>query len=100
MSDKLITEGHSLRLPGVFKVSNVATDPTTVTFKIKSPSGTVTTYIYATDAQLVKDSTGNYHVDWLFNESGDWWYEWIGSGITAPGRNKFRVIVEDSPIVD
>ena len=34
-------------------------DPDTVTFKIMSPSGTIASYAYGTDAELVKASTGD-----------------------------------------
>jgi hypothetical protein len=39
------------------------TDPSTVTFKLRSPGGIETSYEYGTDAELVKSSTGDYYVD-------------------------------------
>lgn len=45
-------------------------DPTIVTAFITEPDGVVTAYVYLTDAELVKDSTGVYHVDWTFAKAG------------------------------
>jgi len=51
--------GDNVTMAAAFTSNSVATDPTGVTFKIKLPSGAVTTYVYSTDVQLIKDSTGN-----------------------------------------
>lgn len=53
-------------------------DPDVVTGKFKDPSGNVTTYVYGTDAELVKDGTGNYHFDIDIDEAGVWWYRIAG----------------------
>ena len=75
------TIGQQIRFSAAFKnLAGTLTDPTTVTFKIESPSGTVVTYVYLTDSQLIKDSTGNYHVDYLPASSGAWNYRWEGAG--------------------
>lgn len=67
-------------------------DPTTVTFKFKNPAGTTTTYVYGTDAQLVKESTGVYRVDVAANAAGTWhWrFESTGTGKAAE-EGTFRV---------
>lgn len=44
--------------------SGVLTDPTTLVFTMREPDGTITDYLYGTDAELVKDSVGVYHVYW------------------------------------
>lgn len=63
--------GDSRRFNVAFTdVNNVAADPTNVTFKIVEPDGIETIYDYGTDAELVKDSVGNYHVDWVFTKAG------------------------------
>lgn len=68
-------------------------DPSTVTFKAYSPSGVTTTYVYATNAQLVRDSTGDYHVDFEPDESGRWFYRWTstGSGTSVAIEGNFVV---------
>lgn len=60
--------------------TSAAVDPATVVFKYEDPSANVTTLTYPTDAALVKDSTGNYHVDINGDEAGVWFWEWRGTG--------------------
>lgn len=73
-----------VRLPVTFKnAADVETDPTTVTFYFKAPSGTETTYIYGTDVEVVRDSAGVFHVDVLPDESGVWVWKWKGTGLVA-----------------
>lgn len=59
--------------------SVVATDPTTVTCKVRTPSGTTTTYTYA-GGQITKDSTGVYHKDIELTEVGFYWIDFEGTG--------------------
>lgn len=73
--------GDLRRIAGAFKNdAGTATDPTTVRFEFLTPAGVKTTYVYPTNAQLVKDSTGNYHVDLTLTEAGLWFYRWEGEG--------------------
>lgn len=61
------------------------------TFTLTQPSGTTTTYVHGTDAELVKDSTGVYYVSWTVAAAGP--YEWSIVGVgTNGGRagGKFR----------
>ena len=55
-------------------------DPDTVSVKFQSPSGTLSTYVYGTDAALIKASTGDYYIDFTPNESGRWHYRWASTG--------------------
>ncbi len=78
--------GDTRRLSAAFNIaanSPTATDPTTLNFKMREPDGTVTTYLEGTDAELVKDSTGNFHVDWLLAQVGRHRYRWVGTGAAA-----------------
>ena len=88
--------GDTRRLSAVFTVaanSPPATDPTTLTFKMREPDGTVTSYVEGTDAELVKDSTGNFHVDWLTAKAGRHVYRWIGTGAAAEAdTGEFEVL--------
>lgn len=57
------------------------TDPTTVSLEYRLyPDGDVTTLVYATDAEVVRDSAGAYHVDLDLSSSGKWRYKWTGVG--------------------
>lgn len=73
--------GDLVRVTGTFTDSaDLPADPTALSFAFKDPSGSVTTYVFPTDAQLVKDSVGIYHVDVDVVEPGDWHYRWISTG--------------------
>jgi hypothetical protein len=64
--------------------TSVPTDPTAVTFEILSPvTATKTTYVYLTDVELVRVTTGVYTVDIVVDEPGRWWYRWEGTGVAA-----------------
>lgn len=81
MTISVYQKGDLARITGNFKnAAGADADPTTVTFKYTNPAGTITTLIYLTDAALVKDSTGNYHVDVSINAAGMWYYRWQGTG--------------------
>ena len=68
------------------------TDPTGPTFKMLEPAGTVTTYVYPTNAQLVRDSAGVFHVDWIPDEHGTHTYRFIGTGaVQSAAEDSFLV---------
>lgn len=58
-----------------------ATDPTTITLKIRTPDGTVTTLASSDSPDpITKDSTGNYHYDYTYSQEGRHFIEWTGTG--------------------
>lgn len=77
-------------------INGDAADPSTVTFEMTEPDGTTTTYVYGTDPQVSKESTGIYYVDWPITQQGVHYYRFTGSGnvvaaeessFTAPASN-------------
>ncbi len=87
-------KGDLVQLTAAFTdKAGAAFDPSTVTFKLKDPTGEVTTYVYGTDAELVKDETGKYHVDVAADLSGDYHYRFQGSGLIgkSAAENTFRI---------
>lgn len=76
-----------------------ATDAGTVYAHYRDPAGTATTYTYGSDAELVKDSTGVYHVDISAALAGTWYYRFYstGSGQAASLVNSFIVFPSDFP---
>ena len=74
------TNGQQVRSTVTFTVGGSATDPTTVVAKVMAPDGTVTTYAYGTDAELVKNTTGVYYVDITGDQDGPWNYRFVGTG--------------------
>lgn len=70
--------------------AGVLTDPTTVVVKYQAPDTTETSKTYGTDVEVVKDSTGCYHLDIDVTAAGTWYYRFNGSGaIQAAGEQSF-----------
>ena len=81
MSTEVHDQGDQCRLITTFKNAlGVETDPTGVSFTIKSPDGAVMTYVYGTDVELGKTSTGVYYVDVTPTMPGRHIYRWIATG--------------------
>lgn len=73
-------------------------DPTTVIFSVKTPAGAITSYTYGQAIQVVKETTGVYHVDVSVTAPGTWWYRFAGTGNgQAASENFFEV--EESEFV-
>ena len=80
-----------VRISATFTVGGAATDPTTVTLRIKDPSGNKTVYTYAL-AEITKDSAGVFHKDITVDEAGCWYYRWEGTGtVQAVDEDYFYV---------
>jgi len=92
MTINLYKKGQKVRCSVEFKVDDVLTDPTTVTFKSKKPTGTITTLVFGTDTAVVKDAVGQYHVDVTTDEKGEWNFRFEGTGAcTAVEEAAFNV---------
>jgi hypothetical protein len=90
--------GTVLRLTATFVDGDgTATNPDTVTLKTYSPSGTETSYVYGTDAEMQRPATGSYTGDITPDEPGRWFYRWetTGDGTTITNEGAFNV--QDSP---
>ncbi len=72
------------KLRGSFSVfdTNVLTDPTTVTFKVRTPSGVTTSYTYA-GTTVTKESTGVFYKNITLSEAGIWACALVGTGTVA-----------------
>lgn len=62
------------------RISGAPVDPATVTCKVKNPAGTITTYVYGTDPEVVRDSQGNFHCKIDANSAGTWYYRFSSTG--------------------
>lgn len=79
-----------------FTVSGAYVDPMYIELKVRSPAGNVYTYDYTpTGSSLTKDATGKYSKDVFLNESGQWWWFWVGSGTVFAAEEDF-FMVQDS----
>ena len=67
-------KGQKVRLTAVFRDGDgLAEDPDNVTFKTRALVPDVAaTYVCPTDAEVVKDSVGHYHLDVVATYSGGW----------------------------
>lgn len=73
--------GDLVRVTGTFTDSDgSAVDPTALKIYYKAPGGTITEKLYGTDTDVIKDSTGVYHLDIDINASGRWFYRFVGTG--------------------
>lgn len=90
-------KGDLVRISFVFKNSAGAPiDPAVVKIAVKDPAGVTTTYTYGTDSQLVKDSTGNYHLDQSAQHSGEYHYKPFSTGAgQAAAKGSFTVEQDD-----
>ena len=92
MSKNVYDVGDLVRCTATFATSGTNVDPSAVTFKKKTPSGTTTTLTYATDAALVKSAVGIYYVDVSATEAGDWSYRFAATGTgQSAEEHQFRV---------
>jgi len=88
--------GDLVRCTGTFtNAAGTAVDPTAVSFMLRAPSGTETTYTYGVDAELVRDGTGVYHVDVDADEEGAWYYRFESTG-TGQAAEESRFYVDQS----
>lgn len=93
---KLYDKGDIVQVTGAFTNAAAAPqDPTAVVFRMVNPAGTVTSYTFGVDGQLVKDSVGNYHVDVDASVEGVWHYRWESTG-TGQAAEEGQFTVDDS----
>lgn len=92
-------QGELLRATGTFKTSaDALLDPSVVLFEFRKPGAAVVLYTYPTDTQLVKDSTGVYHVDLSLDTAGAWVYRWYSTG-TGQAAEPGEFTVKADPVV-
>lgn len=72
-----IDVGDVVRIQATFRdIDGVARDPTTVTLRVRKPSGTVTTPAVSHPTP----GSGVYYADVSLDEAGVWRYEWTTTG--------------------
>jgi len=88
--------GDLVRCTGTFTdADGNAQDPDAVLCQVLDPSKTLAEYEYGTDPELVKDSTGVYHVDVDVDAAGWWKYRFYATG-TGQAADEERFRAEDS----
>lgn len=87
--------GALVRIDATFTDSDgVAAVPDTVTLKLRSPNGTITTY---TDAEISSNSPadGGYYIDVEATAAGRYFYRWESTG-DGQGASEGEFMVLDS----
>jgi hypothetical protein len=89
--------GQGVRLRGQFTVTGSFADPNIVELYIRKPNGTVETHTLA-GGGVSQETTGKFFRDIFVDSSGQWWYEFFGSGIVnADNENYFEVPISVLP---
>jgi hypothetical protein len=66
-------------------------DPTTITLKVKTPSGSTTTYTYPT--HITRSAAGIYFYDYSVTASGIHFFNWAGTGaFQAADESSFSIV--------
>jgi hypothetical protein len=82
------TKGQVVVVTASFSVDGELDDPTTVTFKVKDPSGNVGTFVYGIDPEVTRVSLGVYKTEIECDESGDFWYRIEADGSVIDATEK------------
>lgn len=76
--------GSTVTIYGTLLVNDVPTDPNTLRLEIIDPTSSVTSYIYLSDPEIVRLSTGQFSFDLALTQRGTWSYRWYSnSSLTA-----------------
>lgn len=89
----LFDVADQVRATVVFRNSSeLATDPTTIVVTVNGPGTNILNYTYGIGPNIVRDTTGTYHVDFTCTDNGRWWVTWNGTGtLTASAVLNFLV---------
>lgn len=63
-------------------------NPTTVTIKVKDPTGARTSITLG----IVNDGVGKYHYDLPLTKAGQWFYRFEGTGAVTAADEKFFTV--------
>lgn len=85
--------GDELHVAVTFtSLSDTPTNPTAITFLVKTPSGETTTYVNGTDSEVNNPETGVFTLDFVITEAGEWGWKCTGTGaINAAVQGVVRV---------
>lgn len=89
--------GTTVRIITEFSDSGELLDPTTVSFTLKVPGGATLTYVYGTDAEVIRDGAGAYRFEYVPDVAGTFVYIWTGTGdVDAVEPGFFEVLASAS----
>lgn len=91
----------SMRLTAHFENdAGTDVDPSTVTFRLMSPCGVESSYVYGTDSEVGKSSVGDYYADFVPDEAGRWFYRWESTGTGTTIAHEGNFLIQASPFYD
>lgn len=73
----------------VTDANGAAVDPTTIVWKVRGPSGNVSTYNYPSGGDITRTSLGNFKLQVSLDQPGEWIHQWRSTGAQAGGEGKF-----------
>lgn len=84
MPESRLEPGDIVRLQTtITDITGAAADPGGLTFTMNAPDGTVTTYVYETAQEIVREALGIYYVDWPIALVGPHRYQFKATGTNA-----------------
>lgn len=91
-------KGSLVRVSGTFTdEAGAVLDPTAISVSVLKPGAVLPTVkTYGADSEVVKDATGQYHIDVNADTSGVWRYRWQSTG-TGQAANESAFEVAISP---
>lgn len=83
MAKTIFNTGATVRVKVTFEDPDTlaAVDPLDVSIKVRAPGGTVTTKVYGTDPEVIKELTGKYLYRLTLAEEGTYRWKWIGVAV-------------------
>jgi hypothetical protein len=79
-----------------FKTAGALTDPSAIRYYTKAPGAAdPTEWIYGTDPEIEKISTGRFRVRWLPDIAGLWLWRLESEGVVWADQGSFQVIPEN-----
>lgn len=86
--------GDRVYIPATFTDADTDSpaDPDTVTFTLKNPNGSLSTFVFGTASEVTKVSTGTYLCGAIVNQAGVYFVKVSGTGAIAKSVEiQFRV---------
>lgn len=96
-----VVVGELVRVTCVFTslTDGAAYDPATINFIYREPDEDLVKLVYGTDAAVVRDSAGVFHIDLTVGIAGVWRYRWE-SGADKVGIAEGQISVKASGVGD
>lgn len=94
-----IDRGDTKTVTATFKNASAAvTDPTTITVYLRHPDQAGETFVYGTDGEVTKSSTGVYVFTYRVTKSGTYYGAFVGTGaLESTGRWQWDVLSDQHP---